>query len=112
GGVGTLHHVIPFDRHIKPGKERFITQLVLDWPRRWRDDYAARIGSDASAQINLLNDDPRFAEYYRQASQLVEISDRDKAWWEATDLKSLPVSFGGHMASPKDYWEWSGKNSE
>lgn len=103
GWVGSLHHVIPFSRHLKPGLEALVVPLVLDWPRRWRDDYASRVGADAATQLSRMDVEPRFAEYYSNATRLVEVSEQGEAWWESANPQSLSISFGGHFASPREY---------
>lgn len=80
--LGDLRMVIPFKEHIKTGKEDFVEQLSLDWPRRWRDKY----GTDPVKQINKLNTDSRYSSYYDTASRFIKFSKENPEWWKTFDF--------------------------
>lgn len=86
GWIGSLHHVMPYHEHAKPGSEALVEPLVLDWPRRWRDAYSDR--PSAIEMLNRLNTDTRFAKYYDGALKLVAHSAKCDAWWESFDFQS------------------------
>jgi len=86
GWLGSLRHVIPYHHHTKPSKESLVENLVLDWPRRWRDAYSDHC--TAIEMLAKLNTDSRFTEYYDKALMLVDHSTKSVAWWETFDFQS------------------------
>jgi len=80
--LGDLKMVMPFTEHIKTGKEAFVEQLVLDWPRRWRDKYR----TDPEQQLNKLNTDQRYSTYYETACRFAKFSVENPEWWKSYDF--------------------------
>jgi hypothetical protein len=98
GWLGSLKQVVPYYDHAKPGKESLVGNLVLDWPRRWRDAYSEH--GSAIETLTNLNTDDRFTSYYDGALKLVEHSTNSEAWWETFDFKSKPYS--GYIPETSD----------
>jgi hypothetical protein len=75
---------IPFDPRLvrfyhpplKPGNEQLFSDLVLDWPRSWRDIH----GVSARDAVEALRT-PGFDKYYDNARGFIEESDNDPEWF-------------------------------
>ncbi len=64
--------------HFKPGNEKLISNLVLDWPRQWR----AKFNGSAIDKINELNKFKDYEHYYLNAIDFVRYSESNADWWK------------------------------
>ena len=73
-----LNTVLPYKSHIKPGCERYIPGMVVDWPRLWRQSRSV----DIKAAIDALDTDPAYAAYYETTRRFVDFSAENHDWFK------------------------------
>ena len=76
-------YFIPFWDFIKTNdpKSKFISPMVLDWPRYWRISPDFKDFSFADC-IKKMNTNPDFSEYYDNAISLFNFSNGHENWYE------------------------------
>ncbi len=74
------NYFIPYLAHIKKSDSNFLSPMVLDWARYWREsaDYEDYNITDC---INKMNTDSAFSSYYDNAIQFFEFSAAHKNWY-------------------------------
>jgi len=80
--LGDLRMVLPFSMQIKKGKEKFVEQIALDWPRKWRSKY----NTDPMNNINALNTNPAVSHYYETTNSFIDFSSQNPEWWKKYDF--------------------------
>lgn len=68
--------IIEYPPPTKDDLKAYVSPIVIDWPRRWRDKY----GQCPSAKLAELNRDPKYASYWENAIAFAEFS-RGKHDW-------------------------------
>ena len=68
---------IPYDAHIKEGKENTVSELVLDWPKWWREHESI----SALQIIDEMNTDPKYSKYYDNTKRFVLYSEKGTEVW-------------------------------
>ena len=76
-------YFIPFWDFIKTNdpKSKFISPMVLDWPRYWRISPDFKDFSFADC-IKKMNTNPDFSEYYDNAISFFDFSNEHENWYE------------------------------
>lgn len=76
-------YFIPYLEHIKPNdrKAEFLSPMMLDWPRFWRNHYSAE-DLTITDYINKMNTNPDFSSYYDNAIQFADYSECHANWSE------------------------------
>lgn len=76
-------YFIPYLGHIKEydPKAEFLSPMMLDWPRFWRDHYGSQNMSITEC-INKMNSDPTFSSYYDNAIKFANFSEQYQDWPE------------------------------
>jgi len=76
-------YFIPYLGHIKEDdpKAEFLSPMMLDWPRFWRDHYGPENMSITEC-INKMNADPTFSSYYDNAIKFANFSEQHQDWPE------------------------------
>jgi hypothetical protein len=84
--VAQLHgaNIIEYPAPMKPAYAEFASPVVVDWPRRWREDGR----DDLGARIAELNVDPNFSFYWENAARFAEESAARHDWFKHPD--SIP----------------------
>jgi hypothetical protein len=84
--------VIPYSEHFKPEeKTKYAPGLVLDWPRRWREQGMGEIAQAISA----LDTDERFHDYYANTLAFVAHSKQQHDWFKhKQNAEALGVATG------------------
>ncbi len=74
-------YFIPFLGHMKPDdkKTKFLSPMVLDWPRFWRNSPTYKEYSLIDC-IKKMNTDSCFSKYYENAIKFVEFSEKHENW--------------------------------
>jgi hypothetical protein len=67
--------IMKYDPPVKPGREMYLSGLVLDWARFWRD---FREGSAIDQLLALRS--PNFEKYYDNAIAFAQHSDENRDW--------------------------------
>lgn len=72
-------YFIPYLDHIKKNKGEYLSPMMLDWGRYWREtpDFKNYSLKDC---INKMNKDPEFSSYYDNAIKFYEFSEEHKNW--------------------------------
>lgn len=83
-------YFIPYLRHIKGSDNtaEFLSPMMLDWPRFWRDHYAFKDASISDC-INKMNTDPAFSSYYNNAIKFANFSAQHQNWLEEIDRDGI-----------------------
>jgi hypothetical protein len=68
--------IIEYQPPAKNGFEAFLSPIVIDWPRRWRDKH----GECPIAKLRELNRDPKFASYWENTIDFAEYSRAKHDW--------------------------------
>ncbi len=83
-------YFIPYLDHIKEndGRIEFLSPMMLDWPRFWRDHYE---NQDISIEeyINKMNTSPTFSLYYENAIKFVNYSKQNENWPEKINREGM-----------------------
>lgn len=77
-------YFIPYLDHIKEEKKRYLSPMMLDWARYWRESPEFRNFSLKEC-INKMNTDSTFSSYYDNAIKFFEFSAKHENW--ASELK-------------------------
>lgn len=74
-------YFIPYQGHMKADKNKtkFLSPMVLDWPRYWRKSPHFKEHSLIDC-INKMNTNPSFSKYYDNAIRFVEFSEKHENW--------------------------------
>lgn len=74
-------YFIPYLGHMKSNsnKTKFLSPMVLDWPRYWRHSPDFKEHSLVE-YINKMNTDSNFSKYYENAIKFVEFSEKHENW--------------------------------
>jgi hypothetical protein len=70
--------VRPYERHRKPGASDVVAELVVDWPRIWREKH----NTSAVPILERLALCGKAPEYYRCTIEFVRYSDASPEWWK------------------------------
>jgi len=62
--------VLPYNKHIKSGKENFVIDFVIDFPKHWRKTRK----TDLKEEIKKLDKQPEFSHYYSNTIEFCEFS--------------------------------------
>lgn len=83
-------YFMPYFKHIKEHDKKadFLSPMVLDWPRFWRQHYLAKDMTIAD-YINKMNTIPEFSSYYDNAIKFVDYSKRYENWAERIDRDGM-----------------------
>lgn len=79
-------YFIPYLGHIKENdsKAAFLSPMMLDWPRFWREHYGSEDLSIGEC-IQKMNTNPAFSSYYDNAVKFADFSERHQDWPEKID---------------------------
>lgn len=77
-------YFIPYLDNIKEDKKRFLSPMVLDWARYWRESPEYQ-NYDLVKYINRMNTDAKHSFYYDNAIEYVNFSNSHSDW--ASNLK-------------------------
>jgi hypothetical protein len=80
-GTAIIEYPPPTKDHLKG----YVSPIVMDWPRRWRDKH----GECPSAKLRELNQDPKHASYWLNTIAFAEFS-RGKHDWHLRPEEILP----------------------
>jgi hypothetical protein len=67
-----------YTKHFKPGNEKLVSNLVLDWPRQWR----SKFNGSAIDKLNELNNFKEYEHYYLNTIDFVRYSESNENWWK------------------------------
>lgn len=72
-------YFIPYLNHIKMGKKQYLSPMMLDWARYWREspDFKNYSLEDC---INKMNTEPDFSSYYDNAIKFFDFSAKHEKW--------------------------------
>lgn len=73
----------PYDKHLKHGFTDVAAELVVDWPRTWRNENK----SNAVPVLERLSLSGKVPEYYRCTIEFVNHSDANPEWWKSYQPK-------------------------
>lgn len=73
------NYFIPYFDDIKPEKSNYLSPMVLDWARYWRDNPEFK-KYDLHSCINNMNTDQQFSYYYDNAIRFYDFSEKHKDW--------------------------------
>lgn len=71
-GTAIIEYAPPAKEHLK----EYLSPIVLDWPRRWRDKH----GECPSAKLAALNTDPQFSSYWENTIAFAKVSAAKHDW--------------------------------
>jgi hypothetical protein len=76
--------VIPYKAPVKAGSEFLASELVLDWPRYWREPDPSRksFSGEPEGVLQKLDTDKRYHMYYEHATDFVAYSKANENWFE------------------------------
>ncbi len=77
--LGPADRFMPYSDHAKPGREDYLRELVLDWPRRWR---ASPHNPDLLTCIEKYRR-PGHEDYWDTTTAFVEHSQTNELWWQS-----------------------------
>jgi class 3 adenylate cyclase len=80
--LGPLDRIIPYRNHVKPGRENMLSDIALDWPRRWEKLFPTE---DLDAVLDGYRR-PGFESYWDVTQAFADHSRTNRDWW-----KSLPA---------------------
>lgn len=72
-------YFIPYFENIKEEKKKYLSPMVLDWARYWRNTPEFQ-NQDLIENINKMNDYPSFSYYYDNAINYVNFSNANADW--------------------------------
>lgn len=81
-------YFIPYLEHIKEDKKEFLSPMMLDWPRFWRNHPKLKDLSIADC-INKMNTNPDFESYYDNAIKFANFSKRNMNWPAKINRESI-----------------------
>lgn len=81
-----LHTVLPYKSHYKDTTNPFVTGIVVDWPRKWRETRKA----DIRAILSSLDSDSFFSPYYKKTLDFIDFSESNHDWFK----KEKHMSYG------------------
>lgn len=98
-------YFIPFLDYIKEHdpKSKFISPMVLDWPRRWRESPEFKDHSFIEC-INKINTDPAYSEYYDNTIRFFNFSNEHRNWSEEIDRTGIKDILDYYQRT-KDWYE-------
>ncbi len=73
------NYFIPYFDDIKQEKADYLSPMVLDWARYWRETSDFK-GYDLHNCINKMNKDTQFSYYYDNAIKFFEFSEKHQNW--------------------------------
>lgn len=73
-----LNTILPYKSHYKETTNPFVTGIVVDWPRRWRETR----GKEIRSLVSAIDNDAKFSEYYRRTLQFIDFSERNHDWFK------------------------------
>lgn len=78
--IAQLHgaSVIEYSAPMKSGYQKFASPVVVDWPRRWRDNRE----SDLIEHLDSLNESSQFSKYYDNAKEFADYSASNHDWFK------------------------------
>ena len=88
--------IIEYPPPAKEGLKAYVSPIVVDWPRRWRDKY----GECPSAKLRELNRDPNYASYWENTVKFAEFSQGKHDWHLRPD--EIPPDAVLKLVSRKD----------
>jgi hypothetical protein len=79
--------ILPYNKHIKQGKENLVIDFVIDFPKHWRKTRT----TDLKTEINKLNTDKSFSHYYTNTIDFCQFSENmeNKNWLEMPEYSTL-----------------------
>lgn len=83
-------YFIPYLGHMKPNsnKTEFLSPMVLDWPRYWRNSPEFKEHSLVE-YIEKMNTDTNYSKYYKNAIKFVEFSEKHENWSDEINREGL-----------------------
>jgi hypothetical protein len=89
--VAQLHgaNIIEYPAPMKPAYAEYASPVVVDWPRRWREDGRG----DLAARLAELNRDPAFAKYWDSTARFAEHSASQHDWFKFPDKIPADANF-------------------
>lgn len=83
-------YFIPYLGHMKDDtrKTKFLSPMVLDWPRYWRNSSAYKDISLVDC-IRKMDTKQGFTKYYRNAIKFVEFSEKHENWSDEIDRDDM-----------------------
>ena len=81
-------YFIPYFDDIKEEKSKFLSPMVLDWARYWRETPGFK-EYDVLKCIDKMNENPNFSEYYDNAKKFVLFSNEHKNWSKEINRKDI-----------------------
>lgn len=98
-------YFIPFWDCIKSDdpRSRFISPMILDWPRRWRESPEFKKYSFIEC-IDKMNIDPAFSKYYENAIRIFNFSAEHKNWAQEINREGLGDIIDYYQRT-KDWYE-------
>lgn len=83
-------YFIPYLEHIKEHDKKadFLSPMMLDWPRFWRQHYTSE-GMSIADYISKMNTVPAFSSYYDNAIKFADYSERYEDWAEKIDREGM-----------------------
>ncbi len=91
-GTAIIEYQPPTKEHLR----EYASPIVLDWPRRWRDNH----GDCPSIKLRALNTDPRFSAYWENTIAFAEFSSAKHDWHLRPD--EIPPDALLRLVSRKD----------
>ncbi|MBQ8057542.1 MAG: hypothetical protein IJ275_04310 [Ruminococcus sp.] len=81
-------YFIPYLAHIKEKNKEFLSPMMLDWARYWRESsYFNKY--NLKDCINKMNNNPHFSSYYDNAIKFFDFSANHKNWSNELDREAI-----------------------
>ena len=83
-------YFIPYPGNLKEndGKTKYLSPMMLDWPRFWRGHYGAKEPASADC-IKKMNTNLAFSKYYDNALKFVDFSEQHENWSEEINREGV-----------------------
>lgn len=105
GALGRAELLLPYDDHIKPGREAALASIVLDWPAIWRKRHIP--GDPTLDELIDSYSRPGFESYWEATRRLIAYSDSEP------DLQQTLVDDPDEgRRAPSDHGVWTDRRGE
>lgn len=99
-------YFIPYLKNIKENdkKAEFLSPMMLDWPRFWRQKYVSDKQS-IEEYISRMNSTSEFTKYYDNAIRFVRFSEEHENWSNEIDREGMTDIMDYYERVKRWYWE-------
>lgn len=99
-------YFIPYLKNIKGNdtKADFLSPMMLDWPRFWRQEYNSDRRS-IEEYISKMNKNPQFTRYYDNAIQFAKFSEEHESWSDEINREGMTDILDYYKRVKDWYWK-------